>query len=206
MYDLLIANGRVLDGTGGPWYRADVAVVGDRVVAMGRLRDREAARVVDAADRFVAPGFIEEHGHSDVTYLVDPLSQSAVRQGMTTLVVGNCGMSAAPVSNDMLKTYLRGAPLFSFDGYEWTWQGMGEYLEAVRAARPSVNVVALAGHMPVRAMVSSGEAKETLRAPSRLRTVLLTSSRQVASTRQAANFSSPVLERTTMVLAEYAGE
>lgn len=157
MYDLLISNGRVLDGTGSPWYRADVAVVGDTVVAIGRLADREAARIIDATGHFVTPGFVEEHGHSDVTYLVDPHSQSAVRQGMTTLVVGNCGMSAAPVSNDMLDTYLRGAPLFGFDGYEWTWQGMGEYLEAVRAARPSVNVAALAGHMPVRAMVL-GEA------------------------------------------------
>jgi N-acyl-D-amino-acid deacylase len=157
LYDLLITNGRVLDGTGSPWYRADVAVAGDTIVAIGRLAGREAARVIDATGHFVTPGFIEEHGHSDVTYLVDPHSQSAVRQGMTTLVVGNCGMSAAPVSNEMLQTYLRGAPLFSFDGYDWTWEGMGQYLEAVAAARPSVNVTALAGHMPVRAIVL-GEA------------------------------------------------
>ncbi len=157
MYDLLITNGRILDGTGSPWYRADVAVVDDTIVAIGRLAGRETAETIDATGHFVTPGFVEEHGHSDVTYLVDPLSQSAVRQGMTTLVVGNCGMSAAPVTDEMLKTYLRGAPLFSFDGYDWTWEGMGEYLEAVTAARPSVNVTALAGHMPVRAIVL-GEA------------------------------------------------
>ena len=157
MYDLLIVNGRVIDGTGSPWYRADVAVVDDVIVAIGRLAGREAAETIDATGRFVTPGFVEEHSHADVTYLVDPLSQSSIRQGMTTLVVGNCGMSAAPVSNDMLATYLRGAPLFDFDDYEWTWEGMGEYLEAVAAARPSVNVTALAGHMPVRALVL-GEA------------------------------------------------
>ena len=157
MYDLLIVNGRVIDGTGSPWYRADVAVVDDVIVAIGRLAGREAAETIDATGHFVTPGFVEEHSHADVTYLVDPLSQSSVRQGMTTLVVGNCGMSAAPVANEMLATYLRGAPLFDFDDYEWTWEGMGEYLEAVAAARPSVNVTALAGHMPVRALVL-GEA------------------------------------------------
>ena len=157
MYDLLIVNGRVIDGTGSPWYRADVAVVDDVIVAIGRLAGREAAETIDATGHFVTPGFVEEHSHADVTYLVDPLSQSSVRQGMTTLVVGNCGMSAAPVAEEMLATYLRGAPLFDFDDYEWTWEGMGEYLEAVAAARPSVNVTALAGHMPVRALVL-GEA------------------------------------------------
>ena len=96
MYDLLIKNGRVLDGTGSPWFRADVAVVGDRIVAMGRLGDREAAQTIDAAGHFVAPGFIEEHSHADVTFLVDPLAQSCIRQGMTTLVVGNCGHAAHP--------------------------------------------------------------------------------------------------------------
>ena len=80
MYDLLIANGRVLDGTGSPWRRADVAVAGDKIVAIGHLAGREAAQVVDASSMFVCPGFIEEHCHSDGTFVVDPLAQSAVRQ------------------------------------------------------------------------------------------------------------------------------
>ena len=156
MYDLLVRGGRVIDGTGGPWFRADVAVVGDRIVAMGHLEGREAARVIDAAGLFVTPGFVEEHSHSDVTVLVDPHAQSASRQGITTLVVGLCGMSAAPVTDGIREEYRRAAPLFDFDGYEWTWESMGGYLDAVRAAWPSVNIAVLAGHMPVRTLANGG--------------------------------------------------
>ena len=168
MYDLLIANGRVLDGTGSPWRRADVAVAGDKIVAIGHLAGREAAQVVDASGMFVCPGFIEEHCHSDGTFVVDPLAQSAVRQGMTTMVVGLCGMSAAPVADEMLDVYTRSAPLFNFDGFEWKWRGMGEYLAAVQAAKPSVNVVSLVGNHPVRA-VAMGEASRTATADERVR-------------------------------------
>ena len=157
MYDLLITNGRVLDGTGSPWFRADVAVVGDRIVAMGRLGGREAAQTIDAAGHFVAPGFIEEHSHADATVLVDPLAQSCIRQGMTTLVVGNCGHAAAPVSMDMVDAYRAGAAIYEVDGYDWTWETMGEYLDTVREARTSVNVVALTGHLNVRHL-AIGEA------------------------------------------------
>ena len=157
MYDLLIKNGRVLDGTGSPWFRADVAVVGDRIVAMGRLDDREAAQTIDAAGNFVAPGFIEEHSHADVTVLVDPLAQSCIRQGMTTLVVGNCGHAAAPVKMDMVDDYRAGAAIYEVDGYDWTWETMGEYRDTVREARTSCNVVAMTGHLNVRHVVM-GEA------------------------------------------------
>jgi N-acyl-D-amino-acid deacylase len=156
MYDLLVRGGRVIDGTGGPWFRADVAVVGDRIVAMDHLEGREAAQVIDATGLFVTPGFVEEHSHSDVTVLVDPHAQSAIRQGITTLVVGLCGMSAAPVTDGIRAEYRRSAPLFDFDGYEWTWESMGGYLDAVRAARPSVNIAVLAGHMPVRTLANGG--------------------------------------------------
>ena len=153
MYDVLIQNGAVLDGTGVPWFRADVALVADKIVAMGHLPDREAVTVIDATNRFVAPGFVEEHSHADVTLLVDPLSQSAVRQGMTTMAVGMCGMSAAPLQQAQRDEYRRAAPCFSFQGYDWTWQSMGEYLDALRTASPSVNVVSMVGHAPVRASV-----------------------------------------------------
>ena len=126
--DLLIKNGNVIDGTGVPWYRADVAVAGDKIVDIGFLGDAEAAETIDASGRFVTPGFVEEHGHSDVTVLVDPRAQSAVRQGMTTLVLALCGMSAAPTAHSIRDVYTRAAPLFNFEGYEWTWEGVGEYL------------------------------------------------------------------------------
>ena len=150
MYDLLIRNGAVLDGTGAPWFRADVALAGDKIAVIGHLADDEAAQAIDATGQFVAPGFIEEHSHSDVTFLVDPLAQSAVRQGITTMTVGLCGMSAAPVPAAQREAYVRDTPCFSYEGYTWSWESMGEYLEALRAARPAVNVAALVGHLPLR--------------------------------------------------------
>ena len=156
MYDLLVRNGRVLDGTGSPWFRADVAVVANKIAAIGLLGDQEAAQEIDATGLFVAPGFVEEHSHSDVTILAGPQVQSAVRQGVTTITVGLCGMSAAPVNGEMRDEYRRAAPLFNFEGYEWTWDSMGQYREAAQAARPSANVAALVGHMPVRVLANAG--------------------------------------------------
>ena len=153
MYDILIRNGMVLDGSGSPWFAADVAVAGGRIVAVGRPLGQEASREIDASGKFVTPGFVEEHSHSDVTLLVDGLAHSAVRQGITTMAVGSCGMSAAPLREDLREAYRVAAPCFSFEGYRWTWQSMGEYLDALRSARPSINVVSFVGHAPVRACV-----------------------------------------------------
>ncbi len=97
MYDLILLNGHVLDGTGSPWYRADVAIVDERIVAIGQNLEARARREIDAAGLLVSPGFVDSHAHSDVTLLVNPRAESAVRQGITTQLVGHCGFSAAPV-------------------------------------------------------------------------------------------------------------
>ena len=148
--DVLIRNGRVLDGTGADWYRADLAATGDTIVAMGDLRGWGARQEIDAAGRFVTPGFIEEHSHSDTTLLVDPLAQSAVRQGMTTMAVGMCGMSAAPIAPARREEYRQTTGLLDYEGVDWSWSSFGEYLATLRAAGPSLNVVAMAGHIPLR--------------------------------------------------------
>ena len=100
--DLVIANGRIVDGCGNPWYRGDVAVRGDRIAAIGAPGALRGRAVVDAADRYVTPGFVDPHTHSDISILQYPRAESAVRQGVTTHVTGNCGMSPAPLE--------RGAP------------------------------------------------------------------------------------------------
>ena len=89
----------MVDGTGNPPYPADVAIAGDRIVDVGRLPGAQAARVVDATGRIVTPGFIDAHSHSDWTLLSNPTAESAVRQGVTTEIVGNCGVSLAPVTD-----------------------------------------------------------------------------------------------------------
>ena len=153
LHHVLIRNGKVLDGTGAPWFNADVAMTHDSIVAMGDLKDHQAQREIDASDKFVTPGFVEEHSHADTTFLVDPKAQSAVRQGMTTMAVGLCGYSAAPISPDQRQAYQHISRSLMYDGLEWSWQSMGEYLDRLRAVRPSVNVLSFVGHLPVRMSV-----------------------------------------------------
>jgi len=96
-YDLVIRNGRVVDGTGNPWFHGDVAVRGDRIVAVGRVPPAAAQRTLDAKGLVVAPGFIDMHSHSDLFYLGCPSAESKIRQGVTTEVVGMCSFTQAPV-------------------------------------------------------------------------------------------------------------
>src|ERR687886_649963 len=94
-YDILIHGGHVVDGSGNPWFAADVAVKGGRIAAIGRLSGATASRVIDARGRVVAPGFIDLHTHSDLSVLADPTAQSKVRQGVTLDVLGE-STSVAP--------------------------------------------------------------------------------------------------------------
>ena len=95
-FDTVIRGGRLLDGTGAPWIRADVAIRGDRIAAIGRLDGVPARHIIDARNRIVTPGFIDMHSHSDFTLLVDGHAQSKIRQGVTTEVIGETE-SAGPV-------------------------------------------------------------------------------------------------------------
>jgi N-acyl-D-amino-acid deacylase len=150
MFDVLIRGGRVIDGTGAPWYPADVAVLDGRIAAVGRLDGAAAAREYDATGLAVAPGFIDIHDHSDFSLVADPRAASAIHQGVTTVVPGNCGTSAAPMT-DLRST--RPALFTYVDGLEVTWQGYGQYLDALRALPLAVNVAPLVGHGAIRARV-----------------------------------------------------
>ncbi|MCK2220997.1 amidohydrolase family protein [Actinomadura sp. ATCC 31491] len=97
-FDVVISGGRVLDGTGAPPYRADVAVSGDRIAAVGRLSSAEAAAVIDATGRFVAPGFVDCHAHGEAAVFDPAVQRAALRQGVTTFVLGQDGLSFAPGS------------------------------------------------------------------------------------------------------------
>lgn len=150
MYDIVLRNGRIMDGAGGPWYRGDLAIVGDRIAAIGRKLDGGASREIDAGGVVVAPGFIDLHSHSDVTLLINPRAESAVRQGITTQILGHCGFSAAPVHPEHVETFRSDSFIFSYEGYEWTWTDMAGYREALTRARPAINVATLVGHGALR--------------------------------------------------------
>lgn len=158
MFDLLIRGGRVVDGSGGPWFRADVGIIDDRIAAIGTLANAEARTQIAAVDRVVAPGFVDFHSHSDVTLLADPRAESAVRQGITTQLVGNCGFSAAPVPPDRRAAYQRDGLMFSHAGYEWDWSSMAEFRQRLAAAKPAINVLSLVGHNTLR-VAAMGQAQ-----------------------------------------------
>ncbi len=94
-YDLVIRGGTIVDGSGNPWFKADLAIRGDRIAKLGRVQPGNARREIDASGRIVSPGFIDIHSHSDYLLLEDGNAQSKIRQGVTTEVLGE-GESAGP--------------------------------------------------------------------------------------------------------------
>lgn len=130
MFDLLIRNGRVVDGSGLPWTHADVGVTGGRITAVGRLPGATATTVLDAAGKVVCPGFIDAHVHGDLALLVDPYHEPAVRQGVTTYVLGQDGVAFAPGS-PAVQAYMREYTA-GFNGNFPTpgkaWRSVAEYL------------------------------------------------------------------------------
>jgi len=135
---LLIRNGTVYDGTGAEGRVADVAIEDGRVAGIGQIEAE--ADVIDAAGLAVAPGFIDIHSHSDYTLLIDPRAVSAIHQGVTTEVVGNCGFGCFPIRDPAVA---RRAIYGYSDELPVTWSSAGEYFERLEAARPAVNVLSL---------------------------------------------------------------
>jgi N-acyl-D-amino-acid deacylase len=137
-YDLLIRNGKIVDGTGNPWYHGDLAVRGDKIVALGRVPPGPAKREIDAKGLVVAPGFIDMHSHSDFLLLEDGSAQSKIRQGVTTEVLGE-GSSAGPYQGKLTppKTMVQGKPV--------RWNTLGEYFDLVERAGVSTNVASFVG-------------------------------------------------------------
>lgn len=137
-YDLLLQGGKIVDGTGNPWFHGDVAIRGDRIVAVGRMLPGKAQRTIDATGLVIAPGFIDIHSHSDDPLLEDGHAQSKIRQGVTTEVLGE-GRSAGPALGELRARRLTAR------GKEFAWTTLGEYLDTVEKAGVSVNVASYVG-------------------------------------------------------------
>jgi N-acyl-D-aspartate/D-glutamate deacylase len=137
-YDLVIRNGKIVDGTGNPWFIGDVAVRGDRIVAVGRVPPGTAAREIDAKGLIVAPGFIDMHSHSDYVLLEDGDAQSKIRQGVTTEILGE-GQSAGPTRGKL------SAKRATVRGKEVSWTTLGGYFDTVEKAGVSVNIASYVG-------------------------------------------------------------
>lgn len=145
--DCILRGGEVIDGSGGAPFRADVALCGERIVAVGNLHDMSGDEYLDATDRIIAPGFIDVHAHDDRCLLEHPDMAPKVSQGVTTVVVGNCGLSLSP----HIRPHQR-VPKFSM------WEGrkplqlgtVADFIDELERACPAVNAAVLVGHSTLR--------------------------------------------------------
>lgn len=167
MFDFLIAGGMLVDGTGAPPRRADIGIVGDRVVSVTEAgKTREGAhRTIEVDDRTVMPGFVDIHTHIDAQVLWDPSADPLPLYGITTAVGGNCGFTLAPVSEDSIDYVTRmlskveDIPLESLEsGVPWRWRTTSQYLDEIERLHPAINVGFLVGHSTLRRMVMGERA------------------------------------------------
>ena len=157
MYDLLITNARIVDGTGKPEFRGSVAVKDGAIVAVGDVNSTDATRTIDAGGKVVSPGFVDPHTHYDAQLAWDPLLTCSPEHGVTTAVIGNCGVGTAPVRSDMRDFLMgdlvnvEGIPYDVMDrGIDWQWENFGEYMDAIDKRGLGINVVSLVAMTPLR--------------------------------------------------------
>jgi N-acyl-D-amino-acid deacylase len=163
-YDLIVRNGKIIDGSGIPGFHADVAVSGGRIVEIGQVSG-DARRVLDADGLVVAPGIIDNHTHYDAQVTWDPLCTFSCYHGVTTVVMGNCSLALAPAHEEdrevlaNVLSHVEAIPLEAIRaGVKWSWETIPQYLDALDR-RLGINVASLVGHSAVRRYVM-GEASQ----------------------------------------------
>jgi N-acyl-D-amino-acid deacylase len=163
VYDLLIKNGKVVDGTGAAAYEADVAVSAGRIVAIDKLSS-ESKQVIDASGLIVAPGFIDPHTHYDAQICWDPLVTCSSWHGVTSVLMGNCGVGIAPcrTSDRQIVTWdLVNVEAIPFDvlnqGIRWEWESFPQYMDAAERRKKAINIGFLAPLTPFRHFVMGYE-------------------------------------------------
>ena len=166
-HDLLIRNGTVVDGTGRPGRRADVAVSNGRITAVGDLAGEAASETIDAEGHVVAPGFIDGHTHMDAQVYWDPLGTCSSYHGITSVVMGNCGFTLAPSRADARELVVRNleraediSPAAMAQGISWGFETYAEYLDAIEALPKGINYAGYVGHSALRTYVMGERAFE----------------------------------------------
>lgn len=172
-FDLIVRNGRIVDGTGLPGFRGDVAIQDGRIVEIGRV-DGLANRTIDADGLIVAPGFIDHHTHFDAQNLWDPISSSSCWHGVTTVVTGNCSLSLAPARprdrDGIVGCFVRVEAIARRAlevGVDWAWEDFGGYLDRLDQNR-GLNVACLVGHSAIRQFVMGEESSDRPATPAEI--------------------------------------
>ena len=161
MYDLVIKNGQIMDGTGNPWFHGDVAIRNERIEGIGSIDDSLARDIIDAKGLVVAPGFVDIHSHGDFVLPVDEhpsILESFVRQGVTTLVTGNCGYSPAPVYPETLDLLDRYSAFVQAPGFTFEWTDMKGFMDFIENKGVAYNVVPMVAHGAIRTAVRGFQA------------------------------------------------
>ena len=156
-HETIISGGTVVDGAGTAPRRADVAIDNGRISRVGDLAGEQAERSIDAAGKLVTPGFIDLHTHLDAQIGWEPEMRPSSYHGVTTALIGNCGVTFAPCAESnrsylakLMEAVENIAAEAIMDGLPWNWTSFGEYLDSVQALRPALNVVGLVGHSAIR--------------------------------------------------------
>ncbi|MCB1011991.1 MAG: amidohydrolase family protein, partial [Microthrixaceae bacterium] len=166
-HDLVISGGTVVDGTGAPARGADVAIDGDRITAVGEVDRSGAGRVIDADGALVTPGFVDLHSHMDAQVGWDPMMSSSCWHGVTSVVMGNCGMTFAPVNpgeGEVLATAMESVEDIPasciLEGLPWNWESFGGYLDTIEKMPRGLNAGAYVGDVAIRLYVAGDAACE----------------------------------------------
>lgn len=156
-HELIISGGTVVDGTGSEPFQADVAIDNGRITRVGDLSGVASGNTIDAAGKLVTPGFVDLHTHLDAQVGWEPEMKSSCYHGVTTALIGNCGVTFAPASKknhrylaELMEAVEDIAADAIMDGLPWDWTSYGDYLDTVQTLKPSLNVVGMAGHSPIR--------------------------------------------------------
>ena len=156
-HELIISGGTVVDGTGSEPFQADLAIDNGRITRVGDLSGVASGNTIDAAGKLVTPGFVDLHTHLDAQVGWEPEMKSSSYHGVTTALIGNCGVTFAPVSKknhrylaELMEAVEDIAADAIMDGLPWDWTSYGDYLDTVQTLKPSLNVVGMAGHSPIR--------------------------------------------------------
>jgi N-acyl-D-amino-acid deacylase len=156
MYDLVIKDGTLVDGTGNPWFKGDIGVAEGKIQKIGHVPLESGGRVINAKGLFVSPGFIDIHNHSDLVLTLknhEEILEPFLRQGVTTVVVGNCGMSAAPTTEASLELQKGYLSLITASQPAWSWRSMKDYLTLLESQGVLFNVACLVGQGTIRLAV-----------------------------------------------------
>lgn len=160
MLDVLIKNGTIIDGTGSPMFKGDVGIKEGIITSIGNLQNEAASSIIDATNRYVSPGFIDVNNHSDTYWRIfnDPLLESMVYQGVTTIIGGNCGSSLAPLTNhEVISSIQKWADISKIN---FNWLKMKEFLDEVEKKQLSVNFGSLVGHGTLRRGLIGDEVRD----------------------------------------------